>query len=116
MRKEYYTVNELAELFEVNMELVRRWIREGRLKAEWCDCVSRNAIQEFGGYIVYAAELEKFDPIKGKHSLDMLIGQQNRRESQRYLDYLDKRYEDLCSELELVNQTRTYLRKIEPYL
>ena len=116
MSKEYYTVKELAELFEVNTELVHRWIREGRLKAEWCDCVSRNAIQEFGGYIVYTAELEKFDPIKGKHSLDMLMSQQKRIENQRYLDYLDKRYEDLYSELELIDQTRSYLRKIKPYL
>lgn len=116
MSKNYYTVKELAELFEVNIELVRRWIREGRLKAEWCECVSKNDIREFGGYIVYATELERFDPVHERHSLEMLMGQQNRRENQRYLDYLDKRYADLESELELVQQTREYLRSIEPYL
>lgn len=116
MNKKYYTVRELAGMFEVDIKTVRRWINEGLLKAYWCKCVSVKGNTEYGGYIVYEADLEDFDPIKNRHSLRMMMADQNRKENQKYLDYLDKRYDDLCNELEIITRTREYLKSIEPYL
>lgn len=125
MMREYYTIKEAAYLLGVSKATVLYWITKGQLKAykvkseakkEWnfdnqvdmsndCRCC-------------YAISPEWLDMLDISNSLltDNKCTARDRQELDGYLDYLDKRYADLCSELDEIAKIQNRLREIKPYL
>lgn len=107
--KSCYTVDEVAYLLGVSKCTVREWIRTGKLEGY---------LTLYGGNICYAVlpeELDKFYPESG-HSQTSWLRNQAKRDKQQYLDYLDKRYYDLCNEIDTISKIKSYIEEVEPYI
>lgn len=123
--REYYTIKEAAYLLGVSKETVLSWITKGRLKAyrvksetkkEW-DFDDQVDMSNDCRYC-YAIFPEMLDTLDISSSLltDNKCTLRDRQELNEYLDYLDKRYADLCSELDEIAKIQNSLREIKPYL
>jgi len=51
--KDFYTVPEIAEIYQVSPATIRMWIKKGYLKGEMREPVSRKAKTDRGRYRVY---------------------------------------------------------------
>jgi len=51
--KDFYTVPEIAEIYQVSQPTIRMWIKKGYLKGEMYEPVSRKAKTMRGRYRVY---------------------------------------------------------------
>lgn len=123
--REYYTIKEAAYLLGVGESTVRAWIRTGRIKTYPLVC-ENNKEWEFNDVdklvktngCCYAIAPEALDNVNPDYC--MFVGKKklvrDQREINEYLDYLDKRYADLCSELDEIAKIQNRLREIKPYL
>lgn len=124
MDERVYSVREVAQLYGVSEALVNNWIRSGQLKAIAVDNLHAdrryyNGIPVFQhwGVGITESELNRFTPNLSYRTIQLLEAK-NRRlktEHNKYLDWLDKREQDLYEEIEFVNKMRDYLKEIEPY-
>lgn len=123
--REYYTIKEAAYLLGVSKETILSWITKGQLTA----CKVKSEIKkelDFNEQVdmpnnricCYAIFPDALDTLDISNSLlsDRRVAVRDRQELNGYLDYLDKKYADLCSELDEVSKIRNHLRKIESYL
>lgn len=125
MMRDYYTIKEAAYLLGVGESTIRAWISTGQIRAypvinktkkEW----DFNDIPGtlYGNNFCYAIPAASLDNVNPDYR--MLIGKRNlvrdQQELDEYLDYLDKRYADLCSELDEIGKIQNHLREIKPYL
>ncbi|RHT38339.1 DNA-binding protein [Firmicutes bacterium AM31-12AC] len=107
--KSGYTINEVAYLLGVSKRTVCEWIRIGKLKAFLTLCDTGVC------YVILPEELDKFYPESGR-SQTQLLRNQAKRDKQQYLDYLDKRYYDLCNEIDTISKIKSYIEEVEPYI
>lgn len=119
--REYYTIKEAAYLLGVSKETILSWITKGQLTA--CEIKKELDFNEQvdmpnNRICCYAIFPDALDTLDISNSLlsDCRVAVRDRQELTEYLDYLDKKYADLCSELDDVSKFRNHLRKIESYL
>ncbi len=125
MMRDYYTIKEAAYLLGVGESTIRAWISTGQIRAylvinetkkEWdFNDIPGTLYGNNFCYAIPAASLNNVNP-----DYRMFIGKRNlvrdQQELDEYLDYLDKRYADLCSELDEIGKIQNHLREIKPYL
>lgn len=118
--RDYYTIKEAAYLLGVGESTIRAWISPDPVingtMTEW----DFNNIPGtlYGNNFCYAIPAASLDNVNPDYR--MLIGKRSlvrdQQELDEYLDYLDKRYADLCSELDEIGKIQNHLREIKPYL
>ncbi len=107
--KSGYTVDEVAYLLGVSKNTVREWIRIGKMKGFLTLCDNGPC------YVVLPEDLDEFYP-ESRHGQIQLLRNQAKQDKQQYLDYLDKRYYDLCNELDTISKIKSYIEEVEPYI
>ena len=110
----YCRIEEVAALYGVSAELVYRWVQKGLLKPTPIPNLRRNDKSLCYGFD--RDQLADFDPITNRNSMWALEKKELRREQKFYMDYLDKREQDLYDEICFINDMKQYLKDIEPYL
>ena len=123
--REYYTIKEAAYLLGVSKETILSWITKGQLKAYKVKSEIKKELDfneqvdmpnnRMCCYAIFPDSLDTLD-ISSNLLTDRMVAVRDRQELNGYLDYLDKKYADLCSELDEVTKIRNHLRKIKPYL
>lgn len=118
IKEGYFSASDIAKLYGVNIATVRKWMHEGLLKHQWIADYIYDLDREiyYGANCVRKEDLDDFDPIKSQWSLTVMTHRRDKKDAQDLADYLDQRYDELYSELCIIEQTREYLRSIEPWL
>ena len=103
--KNLYTVNEIASMYSINKETVRRWLRSGKLKGKF--------INKKEGYLIKEKDLQKFMTDFSKYDLPSSEALNKRNYLIRKKSALEKQLEITVNK---VNEIKKELKIIDNWL